>query len=77
MDGGAWWATVHGVAKSRTRLNDFTSLHFTSLHFFSEMERNLISDLTFQKEQRRNRRLGLISGSAAMLWEGMERELGL
>ena len=30
MDGGAWWATVHGVAKSRTRLSDFTSLHFTS-----------------------------------------------
>ena len=24
MDGGAWWATVHGVAKSRTRLNGFT-----------------------------------------------------
>ena len=24
MDGGAWWATVHGVAKSRTRLSDFT-----------------------------------------------------
>ena len=24
LDGGAWWATVHGVAKSRTRLNDFT-----------------------------------------------------
>ena len=22
MNGGAWWATVHGVAKSRTRLND-------------------------------------------------------
>ena len=22
MDGGAWWATVHGVAKSRTRLSD-------------------------------------------------------
>ena len=27
MDGGAWWATVHGVAKSQTRLSDFTSLH--------------------------------------------------
>ena len=26
MDGGAWWATVHRVAKSRTRLSDFTSL---------------------------------------------------
>ena len=28
MDGGAWWATVHRVAKSQTRLSDFT---FTSL----------------------------------------------
>ena len=34
MDGGAWWATVHGVAKSWTQLSDFTSLlYFTSLHF--------------------------------------------
>ena len=24
MDGVAWWATVHGVAKSRIRLSDFT-----------------------------------------------------
>ena len=24
MDRGAWWATVHGVAKSRTRLSNFT-----------------------------------------------------
>ena len=29
MDGGAWWATVHGVAKSRTRLSDFPfTFHF-------------------------------------------------
>ena len=28
MDGGAWWAAVHGVSKSRTRLSDFTSLPF-------------------------------------------------
>ena len=26
MDEGAWWATVHGVAKSRTQLSNFTSL---------------------------------------------------
>jgi len=26
MDRKAWWATVHGVAKSRTRLSDFTHL---------------------------------------------------
>ena len=24
MDGGAWWAEVHGVAKSWTQLSDFT-----------------------------------------------------
>jgi len=30
MDGGAWWAAVHGVAKSRIRLSDFT---FTFLHW--------------------------------------------
>ena len=24
MDRGAWWATVHGVTKSRTRLSNFT-----------------------------------------------------
>ena len=45
MDGGAWWATVHGVTKSRTRLSDFTSaacrvsqrslvrVHFGSWHW--------------------------------------------
>ena len=26
IDGEAWWATVHGVAKSRTQLSDFTHL---------------------------------------------------
>ena len=32
MDGGAWWAAVHGVAKSRTRLSDFTfTFHFPAL----------------------------------------------
>ena len=32
MGGGAWWAVVHGVAKSRTRLSDFTfTFHFHAL----------------------------------------------
>ena len=32
MDGGAWWAVVHGVAKSWTRLSDFTfTFHFHAL----------------------------------------------
>ena len=32
LDGGAWWATVHGVAKTRTKLSDFTfTFHFHAL----------------------------------------------
>ena len=32
MDSGAWWAAVHGVAKSRTRLSDFPfTFHFHAL----------------------------------------------
>ena len=32
MNGGAWWATVHGVTKSQTRLSDFTvTFHFHAL----------------------------------------------
>ena len=32
MDGGAWWAAVHGVAKSRIQLSDFTfTFHFPAL----------------------------------------------
>ena len=32
IDGGAWWAAVHGVEKSRTRLSNFTfTFHFLVL----------------------------------------------
>ena len=32
MDGRAWWAAAYGVAKSRTRLSDFTfTFHFPAL----------------------------------------------
>ena len=32
MNGGAWWAAVHGVAKSQTRLSDLTfTFHFHAL----------------------------------------------
>ena len=34
MDGGAWWAAVHGVAKSQTQLSDFTfTFHFLYFYF--------------------------------------------
>jgi len=32
MDGGAWWAAVHGVTKSQTQLSNFTfTFHFHAL----------------------------------------------
>ena len=32
MDGGAWWAAVHGIAKSRARMSNFTfTFHFHAL----------------------------------------------
>ena len=32
LDGGAWWAAVHGVSKGQTRLSDFTfTFHFHAL----------------------------------------------
>ena len=39
MDGGAWWGTVHEVAKSRTRLSNFTSLY--SAHKLNKQGANI------------------------------------
>ena len=38
MDGGAWWAAVHGVAKSWRRLSDFT---FTFTFHFHALEKEM------------------------------------
>ena len=43
MDGGAWWATVHGVANSRTRLSDFT-FTFNRIVIFRWTQIQLILD---------------------------------
>ena len=44
MDGGAWWAAVHGVAKSRTRLSDFT---FTFTFHFPALEKEMATHSSF------------------------------
>ena len=38
MDRGAWWAAVHGVARSRTRLSGFT---FTFTFHFHALEKEM------------------------------------
>ena len=45
MDSRAWWATVHGVAKSRTRLSDFTSLHLEELKNKHTHTNNTITEI--------------------------------
>ena len=40
MDGGAWWATVHGVTKSRTWLSDFTFTYISNTGFSCIFSRN-------------------------------------
>ena len=45
MDGGAWWATVHGVTKSRTRLSCFT---FTVVKFI-EIEHRMVVAMSWSK----------------------------
>ena len=37
MDGGAWWAPVHGVAKSWAQLSAFTFTFRTKSQFFSSL----------------------------------------
>ena len=46
MDGGAWWAVVHGVTKSQTRLRDFT---FTSRFHALEKEMATHSSVLAQR----------------------------
>ena len=47
MDGGAWWAAVHGVAKSWTRLSDFTFTFTFSLLTFGGITLFLLLLLVF------------------------------
>ena len=41
MDGGAWWATVHGVAKSQTRLSILTTTTVQRNHLQQTQETNI------------------------------------
>ena len=44
MDGGAWWATVHGVAKSQTQLSDFLfTFHFHALEKEMAIHSNVLA----------------------------------
>ena len=61
MDGGAWWATVHGVTKSRTQLSELTSLHFKN-HYF-------LMNKTYKGHDKALRRVQFQSLSRVRLFE--------
>ena len=63
MDGGAWWAAVHGVAESWTRLSDFTlTFHFHAL----EKEMATHSSVLAWRIQARESRMGEPGGLPSM-----------
>ena len=79
MDGGAWWAIVHGVAKSRTRLSDFT-FTFTALYFHIDKlcssvklgERSLIK---WHREKRSWRLYSRILGAKVRVLIGSQKRV--
>ena len=66
MDGGAWWATVHRVAKSWTQLSDFTfTFFFNGLAAAATMARRVKKICL---PCRRHRRCGFNPWVGKILW---------
>ena len=88
MDRGTWWATIHGVAKSRTRLSDFTSLWLINdtktaeVDWFCEDLQDLLELISkkrcpfHHKGLECKRRKSRDSGSNRQFGLGVQREAG-
>ena len=51
-EGGAWWATVHGVAESQTRLNDFTfTFHLHALEREMATHSSILGNISLEDPQ--------------------------
>ena len=85
MDGGAWWAAVHGVARSQPRLSDFTlTFHFPALEKEMATRSSVLAwripgtgepgGLPSMGSHSRTRLKWLSSGSCSMPEAGEEKE---
>ena len=61
MDGGAWWAAVHGIARGRTRLSNFTfTFHFRALEKEMATHSSILAwEITWTEEPDRLQSMGL------------------
>ena len=71
MDEGAWWATVHEVAKSQTRLSDFTFFPPTAFNLKCLINRpqtilsKMLAAMNWQKSKERSKK----SWTASPQWK--------
>ena len=68
MDGGAWWATVHGVAKSWTWLSDFTLIYNWVILLYSRNKIQHCKCTLFQYNFLKERDGPALKWLAASLW---------
>jgi hypothetical protein len=54
MDRGAWWSTVHGVAKSQTQLRDFTFTFKETKDLYIENYKTLMKEIKEDTNRWRN-----------------------
>ena len=75
MEGGAWWATVHRVAKSRIGLSDFTFTFFQRIYMES---RKMILMNVFAGQQWRRRQTEQTHGHSRGRrgWDELREEHG-
>ena len=72
MDNGAWWATVHGVTKSWTRLSDFNSTTLVWASLVAQTAKNLPAKLKTQIQslgQEDPLEKGMATHSSIVAWE--------
>ena len=62
MDRGAWWATVHGVGKSQTRLSDFTFFVYIYIYTHSVLSTILKKESEKREGRKEERKEGREGG---------------